>query len=79
MIDPKCERMKKQNCKLYGLYVVHRTYVTSQCAITMTTNKIRNLDLGLDVGATEIVKLGDGGSSLQKLKVKDGRRMNPKR
>ncbi|KAJ5295530.1 hypothetical protein PENANT_c001G10278 [Penicillium antarcticum] len=52
----------------YGLYAVHTTYVTSQCAITMTTDKSRNLDLGLDVGATGIAKLGAGGSSLQKLK-----------
>ncbi|KAJ6051668.1 hypothetical protein N7499_011011 [Penicillium canescens] len=51
----------------YGLYAVHTTYVTSQCAI-MTTDKSRNLDLGLDVGATGIAKLGVGGSSLQKLK-----------
>ncbi|KAJ5770389.1 uncharacterized protein N7511_002440 [Penicillium nucicola] len=52
----------------YGLYAVHTAWVTSQCAITMTTDKSRNLDLGLDVGATGIAKLGAGGSSLKKLK-----------
>jgi hypothetical protein len=51
-----------------GLHAVHTTYVTSQCAITMTTDKSRNMDLGLDLGATGIAKLGAGGTSLQKLK-----------
>jgi hypothetical protein len=54
--------------KKNGLWAIQSTWVTPECAITMTSDKSRDFDVGLDVGATGFGKLGAGGNSLQKLK-----------
>jgi hypothetical protein len=57
-----------EDIKKYGLVAVQSTWVTPECAITLTTDKSRDFNVGLEVGATGFGKAGAGGSTLQKLK-----------
>ncbi|RJE19948.1 hypothetical protein PHISCL_07712 [Aspergillus sclerotialis] len=58
----------RKDIEKYGLWAIQETWVTPECAITMTSDSSRDFNLGLDVGATGFGKLGAGGSSLAKLK-----------
>ncbi|KAJ5691881.1 hypothetical protein N7462_001304 [Penicillium macrosclerotiorum] len=59
--------------KEYGLWAIHTTWSTSECAITMTSGHSRDTSAGLDVGATGMGKVGASGSSLQKLEAEGWR------
>ncbi|KAE8142909.1 hypothetical protein BDV38DRAFT_267549 [Aspergillus pseudotamarii] len=50
----------------YGLWVIHTTWST-ECAIKMNSAFHRNTSAGLDLGATDVGKVGGSGSSLKKL------------
>ncbi|KAE8345556.1 hypothetical protein BDV24DRAFT_108506 [Aspergillus arachidicola] len=54
----------------YGLWVIHTTWSTPECAIKMESAFHRNTSAGLDVGATDVGKIGGSGSSLKKLESK---------
>lgn len=59
--------------KQYGLWAIHTTWSTRECAITMESAHSRDTSAGLDVGATGVGKLGASGSSLKKLESKGWR------
>ncbi|KAE8424001.1 hypothetical protein BDV36DRAFT_290098 [Aspergillus pseudocaelatus] len=54
----------------YGLWVIHTTWSTPECAIKMNSAFHRNTSAGLGVGATDVGKIGGSGSSLKKLESK---------
>ncbi|KAB8277392.1 hypothetical protein BDV30DRAFT_223557 [Aspergillus minisclerotigenes] len=54
----------------YGLWVIHTTWSTPECAIKMESAFHRNTSAGLDVGATDVGTIGGNGSSLKKLESK---------
>ncbi|KAB8226368.1 hypothetical protein BDV33DRAFT_226864 [Aspergillus novoparasiticus] len=54
----------------YGLWVIHTTWSTPECAIKMDSAFHRNTSAGLDVGATDVGTIGGSGSSLKKLESK---------
>ncbi|QMW48373.1 hypothetical protein G4B11_011891 [Aspergillus flavus] len=54
----------------YGLWVIHTTWSTPECAIKLKSAFHRNTSAGLDVGATDVGTIGGNGSSLKKLESK---------
>ncbi|KAL3470377.1 hypothetical protein BJX99DRAFT_239683 [Aspergillus californicus] len=50
----------------FGLWAIQATWVTQECAITMTSGKSRDTNVGLDVGVTGIGKAGAGAGSIAK-------------
>lgn len=56
--------------KDYGLWAIHTTWSTPECAITMESGHSRDTSAGAEVGATGVAKVGASGSSLKKLESK---------
>ncbi|CAP91543.1 hypothetical protein E8E15_011562 [Penicillium rubens] len=54
----------------YGLWAIQAAWVTKECAITLNSAKNREANLGFDVGATGLGKVGASGGSLAKLEQK---------
>lgn len=59
--------------KDYGLWAIHTTWSTPECAITMVSGHSRDTSAGVDVGGTGIGKVGASGSSLKKLEAEGWR------
>jgi hypothetical protein len=53
--------------KDYGLWAIHTTWSTPECAITMKSGYSRDTSAGMDVGGTGVGKIGASGSSLKRL------------
>lgn len=59
--------------KDYGLWAIHTTWSTPECAITLDSAHSRDTSAGVDVGGTGLGKIGASGSSLKKLESKGWR------
>ncbi|CAI7573511.1 unnamed protein product [Penicillium pancosmium] len=57
--------------KKYGLWAIHTTWSTPECAITMQSAHGRDTRVGAEIGATGIAKMGASGSSLSNLQAKN--------
>ncbi|CAI7564314.1 unnamed protein product [Penicillium pancosmium] len=59
--------------KDFGLWAIHTTWSTPECAITLDSAHSRDTSAGVDVGGTGLGKIGASGSSLKKLESKGWR------
>jgi hypothetical protein len=64
--------------KDYGLWAIHTTWSTQECAITMDSAHSRDTSAGVDVGGTGLGKVGASGSSMKKLESKGWRTFEAK-
>ncbi|KAJ6003012.1 hypothetical protein N7451_005559 [Penicillium sp. IBT 35674x] len=55
----------------YGVWAIHTTWSTPECAIIMQSAHTRDTSAGVDLGATGVAKAGASGSSLSKLQAKN--------
>jgi hypothetical protein len=53
--------------KDYGLWAIHTTWSTPECAIKLKSGYNSDTSAGMDVGGTGVGKIGASGSSLKKL------------
>ncbi|KAI9035331.1 uncharacterized protein KD926_003721 [Aspergillus affinis] len=60
-------RRRRHEIKNRGLFVIMAVWVTDECAIKLTTEKNRDVDFSLDLGATGIGKVGGGIGAYDKL------------
>ena len=51
-----------------GIWIIRHTWVTGECAIDMTNRSDKEIEVGLDIAATGIVKAGAGRGTFVKLK-----------
>lgn len=51
-----------------GIWIIQHTWVTDECAINVTNSSDKEIEVGLDIAATGIVKVGAGGGTFDKLK-----------